>query len=231
MERKRILIVDDEPKILEVVKSYLEKEGYLVCPVDNGLRAIEAFESFKPSLVIIDLMLPDMSGEDICKIIRKKSRIPVIMLTAKIDEVSVLNGFNIGADDYIAKPFSGKELVARVGALLRRTSEEPEMLSNEYGFFDNDLIVDTKSYEVKKKGSPVNLTPSEYKILIALIKYPKKVYTREELLGIAMGEDYDGYDRVIDSHIKNLRQKIETNSKEPKYVITVHGVGYKFGGE
>ena len=231
MDKKRILVVDDEIKIVDVVKSYLEREGYLVSFAYNGKDAIEVFEKFNPNLAILDLMLPDMTGEDICRAIRKKSRIPIIMLTAKVDEDSVLNGFNIGADDYVTKPFSTKQLMARVSALLRRTGDDSELLANVFSFFNDDLIVDTSKYEVKKKGANVNLTPSEYKILIALINYNNKVYTRDELMNITLGDDYDGLDRVVDTHIKNLRQKIETSPKEPKYIITVHGVGYKFGGE
>lgn len=231
MNKKRILIIDDEVKIVEVVKSYLEKEGYLVCGVYNGRDGMEVFEKFRPSLVILDLMLPDMTGEEICKVIRKKSRVPIIMLTAKVEESSTINGFSLGADDYVTKPFRVKELVARVYALLRRTGEDLELIADFYSFFDDDLTVDDMKHEVRKNGKEINLTPSEYKILIAMINYSKKVFTREELVNIALGEEYNGFDRVIDSHIKNLRQKIETNSKEPRYIITVHGIGYKFGGE
>lgn len=231
MEKKRILVVDDEVKIVEVVKSYLEKEGYLVGVAYNGKEALEVFERFNPALAILDLMLPDMTGEAICAAIRKKSRIPIIMLTAKVDESSILNGFDLGTDDYVTKPFSPKQLVARVAALLRRTGDELVMMAKSYSYNREDLIVDDSKHEVRKKGVNVNLTPSEYKILLALINYNKKVFTREELVSITLGEDYDGFDRVIDSHIKNLRQKIETNPKEPEYILTVHGVGYRFGGE
>lgn len=230
-ERKKILVVDDEEKIVEVVKSYLEKEGYVVYCAYNGRDAIKTFEASNPSLAILDLMLPDMTGEDICKEIRKTSRIPIIMLTAKVEENSVLNGFDIGADDYVTKPFSAKQLMARVSALLRRSGDELTLLANRFSFFDNDLVVDDAKHEVLKDGVAVNLTPSEYKILIAMINHNKKVYTRDELVSIALGEDYDGYDRTIDSHVKNLRQKIETNTRELKYILTVHGIGYKFGGE
>jgi DNA-binding response OmpR family regulator len=229
--KKRILVVEDEVKIVEVIKSYLEKEGYLVCSAYNGKTGLEAFEKFNPSLMILDLMLPDITGEDICKIVRKKSRIPIIMLTAKVDEGSVLNGFDIGADDYVTKPFSTKQLMARVSALLRRSGDDRALMANSFSFNDEDLIVDDVRHEVRKNGLNTNLTPSEYKILIAMINYGKKVFTREELVTIALGEDYEGFDRVVDSHVKNLRQKIEDNPKEPKYILTVHGIGYKFGGE
>lgn len=231
IDKKRILIVDDEMKIVEVLKSYLEKEGYTVISAYNGTDALLAFEKSNPSLAILDLMLPDMTGEDICREIRKKSRIPIIMLTAKVEENSIINGFDIGADDYVTKPFSAKQLMSRVAALLRRAGDELTPMTNLFSFFHDDLVVDNMKHEVRKNGVEINLTPSEFKILMALINYNKKVFTREELVSIALGDDYDGYDRVVDSHIKNLRQKIETNPKEPKYILTAHGIGYKFGGE
>ncbi|MDP4091114.1 MAG: response regulator transcription factor [Bacillota bacterium] len=230
-ERKSILLVDDEKKIVDVIESYLIKEGFEVHTCFNGKDALEIFEERTHSLVILDLMLPDMSGEKICQHIRKKSRVPIIMLTAKSDEGSILNGFRIGSDDYINKPFSPRQLVARVWALLRRSEDDLRLLSNFYSFNEGELVVDDISHEVKKQGVLVNLTNSEYKILISMIKYPKKAFSREELVSRALGDDYEGIDRVIDTHVKNLRQKIETNPKEPRYILTVHGLGYKFGGE
>jgi DNA-binding response OmpR family regulator len=231
IDKKRILVVDDEEKIVEVVNSYLEREGYLVYSAYNGKDALSAFEKFSPNLAILDLMLPDMTGEDICRAVRIKSRIPIIMLTAKVDENSIINGFDLGTDDYVTKPFSAKQLMSRVAALLRRAGDDLTPMANMFSFFNDDLVVDNMKHEVRKNGIEVNLTPSEYKILIALINYNKKVFTREELVSIALGEDYDGFDRVVDSHIKNLRQKIETSPREPKYILTAHGIGYKFGGE
>jgi DNA-binding response OmpR family regulator len=153
------------------------------------------------------------------------------MLTAKVEEEDILKGLDIGADDYVTKPFSPKQLVARVMAVLRRTSDDPVPLSNLISFNDRDLIIDNLKYEVRKNNNAVNLTPNEYKILMVLIKYPKKVFTREELIVIALGDDFEGFDRTVDTHIKNLRQKIETDPKTPKYILTVHGIGYRFGGE
>jgi DNA-binding response OmpR family regulator len=229
--KKRLLIVDDERKIVEVIKSYLEKEGFEIYEAYNGTEAIELFNKINPLLVILDLMLPDMSGEEVCKAMRKKSRVPIIMLTAKVDEESILEGFNLGADDYVTKPFSTKQLIARVFALLRRTEDEVTALTNINSYNNDDLIVDNIKHEIKKKGEIVNLTHSEYKILTTLLRYPSKAFTREELVCRALGEDYDGFDRVIDTHVKNLRQKIETNPREPQYILTIHGVGYRFGGE
>jgi len=226
-----ILVVDDETKIVDVVKSYLEKSGYKVFEAYTGSQALERFEDDKPSLVVLDLMLPDMSGEEICKIIRSKSRVPIIMLTAKVEEENILEGLNIGADDYITKPFSPRQLVARVQAVLRRTLDDGLPLANIYSFEGGNLVIDVEKHEVTKHGRIVNLTPSEFSILTALVKHPNKVYTREELITLALGEDFFGYDRTIDSHIKNLRQKIEDDPKSPKLIITVHGVGYRFGGE
>ena len=227
----RVLIVDDEEKITEVVKSYLEKSGFKVYCAYNGNEALELFEKVNPSLIVLDLMLPDMSGEDICRSIRKKSRVPIIMLTAKVEEESILNGLGIGADDYVTKPFSPRQLVARVIALLRRSEDEIMPLSNVLSFNDGELIIDSIKHEVKKDGQLVNLTPNEFKILMALVKYPQKAFTRDELVFLVLGEDYEGYDRTIDTHIKNLRQKIEPDVKTPRYILTVYGVGYKFGGE
>ncbi|HOV26922.1 MAG TPA: response regulator transcription factor [Pseudobacteroides sp.] len=227
---RRILVVDDEVKIVEVVKSYLEHSGYEVYEAYNGAQVLSTFERIDPSLIVLDLMLPDMSGEEICKAIRKRSRIPIIMLTAKVEEEDILNGLDMGADDYVTKPFSPKQLVARVGAVLRRASEEPLPLSNIISF-NGDLVIDNLKHEVRKNNNVINLTPNEYKILMALVKYPKKTFTREELISMALGDDFEGFDRTVDTHIKNLRQKIETDPKEPKYILTVHGIGYRFDGE
>lgn len=229
-ENIKILVVDDEEKIVDVIKSYMEKEGYVVSTAYTGKQALEQFKCFSPDLIILDLMLPDISGEDICKQIRSIGSTPIIMLTAKVEEEYILNGLNIGADDYITKPFSPKQLIARAKAVLRRT-QKIEVDDAILKFNQGDLIINIDSHNVKKGSQLINLTPVEFEILIKLAKYPKKVFTREELITQVLGEDYEGYDRTIDTHIKNLRQKIETNTKEPQYVLTVYGVGYRFGGE
>ena len=225
------MIIDDEVKITEVIKSYLERSGYEVYTAFNGEQSLEAFEKVQPALVILDLMLPDMSGEEICRRLRKQSRVPIIMLTAKIEEPDIIHGLDIGADDYLTKPFSPRQLTARVRALLRRSGPDTVPLANIMSFSKGDLVVDFTRHEVKKGGIAVNLTPNEFKLLATLLKYPKKVFTREELIRLVIGEDFEGYDRIIDTHIKNLRQKIEEDSKNPGYILTVHGVGYRFGGE
>ena len=229
-KKTNILAVDDEPKILEVLVSFLESKGFKVFSAENGRQAFGVFDRENISLVILDLMLPDMSGEEVCRIIRKKSRVPIIMLTAKVDENDMLEGLQIGADDYITKPFSLKLLHARVEAVLRRSADDLIPLVRKNSFRDGDLIVDFDKNIILKKQKEVFLTPSELKILSALVKYPGKVFTRDELIEIALGSEFDGYERAVDNHIKNLRQKIEDDSKNPCYVLTIHGVGYKFGG-
>ena len=228
---KSVLIVDDEFKIIDVVKSLLESKGFKVFFAENAKEALKIFDGENISLILLDLMLPDMSGEDLCIEIRKKSRVPIIMLTAKIDEEDMLSGLGIGADDYITKPFSLKALYARVEAVLRRADDYLKPLFEVGSWQNQDLIVDFNNHIVKKKRIEVNLTPNEFNILVTLIKYPGKVFTRNELIVLALGDEFDGFDRTIDSHIKNLRQKIEDNPKMPVYIKTIHGVGYKFGGE
>lgn len=228
---KQVLVVDDEPKILEVVSSVLESQGFIVFIAENGKQALQIFEKEDLSLVLLDLMLPDITGEELCTTMRKKSRVPIIMLTAKASEEDMLKGLDIGADDYITKPFSLKVLRARVDAVLRRVEDEPVPLFSKIILSDGELEIDFRSQTVTRTGNDIKLTSSEYKILSSLIKYPNKVFTREELIALVFGNDFGGYDRTIDSHIKNLRQKIESNPKNPVYVITVHGTGYKFGGE
>jgi DNA-binding response OmpR family regulator len=226
---KNALIVEDEARILEVVKSLLESAGFTAFIAETGRKALEIFERENLSLVLLDLMLPDISGEEVCAAIRKKSRVPIIMLTAKAQEADMLRGLGSGADDYITKPFSLKVLRARIEAVLRRASDGPVPLFNKASFGDGDLEIDFISHTVTRAGGEVRLTPSEFRMLAALVKHPHRVFTRDELITVAMGEEFDGYDRAVDSHIKNLRQKIERDPKKPAYIVTVHGVGYKLG--
>lgn len=228
---KNVLVVDDEAMIRESVSAYITKQGYRVFAAEDGRRALEIFQNYPIMFVILDLMLPGISGEEICQAIRRQSRVPIIMLTAKTQESDVLNGLHIGADDYVTKPFSIKQLYARMEAILRRTAGEPEPLAEEFSWNGHDLQIDFAHNEVRKQGELLNLTPSEWKILSAMAKYPKKVFSRDNLIALVFGPDFDGYDRVIDTHIKNLRKKVETDPKKPVYIKTVHGLGYKFGGE
>jgi DNA-binding response OmpR family regulator len=230
-DRKKVLVVDDEIKILEVVKSFLESKNFSVFTAENGRDALSIFEREEIAFVILDLMLPDISGEEICTELRKSSRVPILMLTAKVGEEDLLRGLGLGADDYLTKPFRLKELYARMEAILRRALDDLLPLYRRMSFREGDLVVDQENHVILKAGKEVSLTPNEYKILTALIKYPNKVFTRDILISAAFGDDFDGYDRSVDSHIKNLRQKIETDTKNPVYVLTVHGVGYKFGGK
>lgn len=228
---KQVLVVDDEPKIREVVCLLLESKGFSTFQAENGRKALEIFDSENISLVILDLMMPDISGEEVCAAIRKKSRIPIIMLTAKVAESDIVEGLGLGADDYILKPFGLKELYARIEAVLRRTESDLIPLTKRSSWREGDLMVDFEKNEVRKKGTILTLTPSELKILSVLIKYPGKVFTREELIETALDKGFAGYDRAIDSHIKNIRKKLEDDPRNPAYVLTIPGLGYKFGGE
>jgi DNA-binding response OmpR family regulator len=230
MSKKNILAVDDEPKILEVVAAMFKSKGYGVFTAERGLDAIRISERENLSLIALDLMLPDISGEETCRRIRQKSRTPIIMLTAKVREADLLNGLGIGADDYITKPFSLKELYARAEAVMRRAENDLLPLTVRNSWNDGDLFADFEKGVFMKKGEPVTLTASEIKILSALVKRPGKVFSRDELIALALGEGFDGYDRAVDSHIKNLRQKIEDDPKSPVYIKTAHRLGYKFGG-
>ncbi len=226
MVRGRILLIEDEKKIAELVKAYLEKEGFEVTAALTGKEAVSVLTN-KFDLIILDLMLPDMDGEDICRSIRKDSDIPIIMLTAKSEEEDRIKGLGIGADDYVVKPFSPRELVARVKALLRRTKGPKQSVS----FNKGDLVIDSLRFEIKKDGAPVVLTPTEFKLLQCLAEHPGQIFSRLQLVNIILGYDFDGYDRTIDAHIKNIRHKIEEDPREPSYIKTVYGVGYRFIGQ
>lgn len=226
----KILIVDDEQNILDVVKAYLEKEGYEVVTALDGELALKIVEEETIHLVVLDLMLPKVSGEEVCRRIRAHSDIPIIMLTAKIDEEDKIEGISIGADDYLTKPFSVRELVVRIGALLRRSYRDTSPLADILSFNNGDLEIDIKRMTVKKNHDPVNLTTNEYKVLVAFLTNPGHLFSREQLVEKAFGMDYEGFDRTVDTYIKNIRQKIEDDPKSPKYIVTVYGMGYKFLG-
>ncbi|MFU0824978.1 response regulator transcription factor [Clostridium sp.] len=225
-----ILIIEDEEKVSEVLKAYLEREGYKVYCAARGLKGLEIFRSIDIKLVILDLMLPDISGEEICKIIRQSSDVYIFMLTAKGALEDRIEGLNIGADEYLIKPFSPRELTARVNALFRRISTGNSKSSN-YIFNDGRLYVDYNKRLVKIDGKEVALTPNEFDILRVLILNKGNVLSREQLIDKVFGIDFDGYDRTIDVYIKNIRKKIEKDTKNPKYIITITKVGYKFGGD
>ncbi|PJI07217.1 MULTISPECIES: response regulator transcription factor [Clostridium] len=223
-----ILIIEDEKSVSEVVKAYLEKEGYVVFTTENGLDGIEIFRKKRIDLVILDLMLPDIDGEEVCKILRKISDVYIFMLTAKSTLSDKIEGLNIGADEYLIKPLSPRELTARVNALFRRVGRNKE---NILSFDNNRLIIDIDKRTVKLNGEEVSLTPNEFDILYFLASNKGKVFTREAIIERVFGIDFEGSDRSIDVHIKNLRKKIEEDTKSPRYILTVTKVGYKFGDE
>ncbi|MGE5604777.1 MAG: response regulator transcription factor [Bacteroidota bacterium] len=226
----KILVIEDELKILQIIEAYLKKEGYQVFTATDGLYGLEQTKQLNPDLVILDLMLPRLSGEQFLTEVRQISDVPVIILSAKTSEDERIFGLNIGADDYLTKPFSPRELVARVQAQLRRARVAKAAQTRNYSFNQGNLVIDPVKHEVYLEKQPVNLTPTEFKILILLSQAPGQVFSRGQLLEHVQGYTFEGYDRTIDSHIKNLRQKIEANPEKPKYILTVFGVGYKFGG-
>ncbi|MDR1875705.1 MAG: response regulator transcription factor [Synergistaceae bacterium] len=227
---KKILVVDDEAKIIEVVESFLESRGFTVFGAPDAARAFEIFERETVALILLDLMLPDMSGEEFCAALRKKSHVPIIMLTAKVEEEDMLKGLRTGADDYITKPFSLKTLLARVEAVLRRSGEYLLPPGNRLVLDDGKLEIDFAARAVKRGRQTVSLTPNEFRILEVLVRQPNRVFTRDQLIDAALGDGFDGFPRTIDSHIRNLRQKLEEDPKNPVCILTIHGVGYRFGG-
>ncbi len=225
MPGQKILIVDDEPQITELLNSYLNKEGYAVVTAADGEAALEAYHREQPDLVLLDLMLPKLNGYEVCRAIREQSHLPIIMLTARDEEPDKIVGLELGADDYITKPFSPREVVARVRAVLRRSEAgETERKIIRAG----NIEIDQARHEVKKADHVIELTPTEFKLLATLADSPRRVFTRLQLVEEVQGYSFEGYERTIDAHIKNLRQKIEDDPKEPRLIGTVYGVGYRF---
>lgn len=230
-EKKKILVIDDEFGILEVIQAYLLKEGYEVYTSTNGKQGYLLFEQTKPDIIVLDLMLPDMTGEEICARIREISNIPIIMLTAKKELDDRIHGLELGADDYLIKPFSTKELVMRIQAILRRTAGLRLDSKEELRFNNGNLIIEKTERIVKKNGVVIDLTKNEFDILLTFARNINRTFTREQLIEAAFGDDYLGYDRTMDVYVKNLRKLIEDDLKNPSYIVTVYGVGYKFKGE
>lgn len=225
-KKASILVVEDEKKISDIVKAYLEREGFSVSVAETGEEALRLLKN-PFDVVVLDLMLPDVSGEDICRMIRENSDQPVIMLTAKSGEEDRVRGLGMGADDYVVKPFSPREVVARVKALLRRTKKPETKMS----FEGEVLTIDVPQREVAVKGALLSLTPTEFGILLALAERPGRVLSRLQLVNIVQGYDFEGYERTIDAHVKNLRQKLEEDPRNPRFIKTVYGVGYRFIGK
>ena len=223
-----ILVVEDEPKIAKLARDYLERSGYQVVTAVDGTTALTIFRHEKPSMVVLDLNLPGMDGLDVCRALRRESDVPIIMLTARVDETDRLIGLELGADDYITKPFSPRELVARVRAVLRRVKggiHQPGMVRA------GDLEIDLQGHRVTRAGESIQLSRTEFNLLALLAQHPGQTFSRAQLLGKLHGVAYDGYDRSIDAHIKNLRRKLEIDPAEPHYVQTVYGIGYRFTDE
>jgi DNA-binding response OmpR family regulator len=226
-----ILLVEDDAKIARVEKVYLEGAGYRVTYCDNGKKAIESAMKEMPALAVLDLNLPDISGEEVCQELRQIGDFPIIMVTAKSSEEERVAGFALGADDYIVKPFSPRELVYRIKAVLRRQLKGEAGVGEPVRFNKGALIIDGMSYEVKTDGKPVNVTPTEFKVLYVLASNPGRVFPRDELVEKALGYQFEGYERSIDAHIKNIRHKIEKDPRNPEYILTIYGVGYRFSGK
>ena len=226
-----ILVVEDDPKIAHIVKVYLEGAGYRVVHADRGKDALEAAGKEKPLLVILDLMLPDMSGEEVCLQLKDIMDVPIIMLTAKSSEEERVAGFALGADDYVVKPFSPRELVFRVKSVLKRSQKGDLAGTEPMSFNTGDLVVDGQTYTVMRKGNAVRLTPTEFKVLFTLAHAPERVFTRSELVESALGYKFEGYERSVDAHVKNIRHKIEDDTQNPIFIHTIYGVGYRFSGK
>ena len=223
-----ILVVDDEPKIVKQARDYLEKGGYRVLVAGDGTTALALARHERPDLVVLDLNLPGMDGLDVCRALRRESDVPIVMLTARVEETDRLIGLELGADDYITKPFSPRELVARVRAVLRRVRggvHQPGLIRA------GGLEIDLYGHRVTRGGEPVHLTRSEFNLLALLAQHPGQTFTRAQLLDRLHGVAYEGFDRSIDAHVKNLRRKLEPDPAEPRYVLTVYGVGYRFTDE
>ena len=225
-----ILIIEDEQGISKIIKSYLEKEGYNVFQAFDGKEGLDFFENEQIDLILLDLMIPKISGEDLIKEIRNKANVPVIMVTAKVSEENIINGLKLGADDYVTKPFSPKELMQRIKTVLRRIEKYNIPRADIIKTTDGRLEMDLEYNRFFKDGEEIFLTKNEFQIIKTLFSNPNKIFTREEIIEITFGFDYDAYDRAIDTHIKNIRQKIEDNPKKPDYIKTIYGMGYKSGG-
>ncbi|HVN24537.1 MAG TPA: response regulator transcription factor [Syntrophorhabdales bacterium] len=223
-----VLVVEDDPKIARIVKVYLEGAGFRVVHVDRGKDAIEAAQKESPLLAILDLMLPDMSGENVCLQLKEMADIPIIMLTAKASEEERVAGFALGADDYVVKPFSPRELVFRVKSVLKRFEKKDLAGTEPLSFNRGALILDGQSYKATRKGKALDLTPTEFKVLFTLAVAPERVFTRGELVEKALGYQFEGYERSVDAHIKNIRRKLDDDPQNPTFIQTIYGIGYRF---
>jgi two-component system, OmpR family, alkaline phosphatase synthesis response regulator PhoP len=226
---KQILVVDDEPRIVDIARDYLERAGFQVAAAGDGPAALEAARRARPDLVVLDLGLPGMDGLDVAKALRASGDIPIVILTARDEEVDRVLGLELGADDYMTKPFSPRELVARVRAVLRRseraTQEAGDVLRVE------DVVLDVPRMRATVAGRVLDLTPTEFQLLAAFVAQPGRVFTRSQLLDVLHGVAFESYERAIDTHVKNIRRKLEPEPHKPRYLLTVHGIGYRFADE
>jgi len=225
MRAEKIMIVDDEKDIVDIVKAYLEKEGYPTIEAYDGESALELWREHEPDLVVLDILMPRLNGIEFCREVRKESRVPIIILSAKSEEDDRIGGLEIGADDYMVKPFSPRELVARIRAVLRR---HKEYAGNSDAVIAGPMVIDGRSHLVKVNDQEVSLTPMELSVLEMLATHPGEVLSREKIITMTQGDHYDGYDRNIDTHIKNIRNKVAKKAGDWSFIETVYGVGYKF---
>lgn len=228
--KRTILLVEDEPKAVKVIRAYLEQSGFEVHSSFDGLQALSLFRQTQPDLVVLDLNLPGIDGLEVCRNLRQISNVPIIMLTARAEETDRLIGLELGADDYIVKPFSPRELVARVKAVLRRV-EGASLQPQPRRLAAGAVEMDESRRQAWLRGQPLDLTTMEFDLLIALISQPGRVFSRSQLLDMVQGEAFEGYERTIDVHIKNLRKKLDDDSRDPRYILTIRGIGYKFAEE
>lgn len=226
-ETNDILLIEDDPDTIDILRAFLSLEGFHVVAASDGLEGMRLFEEFSPEFVILDLMLPGINGMDICRRIRSESDVPIIMLTALAEEKDTLAGLNLGADDYIVKPFSPRELVARVKAVLRRSLRDNNHSDELLNF--SEVEVDLKTYKVKVSGKPVRLTPTEMRLLVMFMRDPGRVFSRSQIVSQIFNNDYASFGRTVDAHLSNLRRKLEGESAGSKYIHTLYGVGYRFG--
>jgi len=222
---KTILVVEDEPSIAQIASDYLRHGGFGVITASNGVDALAQARAQRPDLIVLDLGLPRLDGLEVARTLRQEGDVPIIMLTARIDEADRLAGLELGADDYVTKPFSPRELVARVRSVLRRVDAGG---GGDDVLRRGDLVIDNTRLQVSRDGTPIDFTPTEFQLVAALARKPGRIFTRTQLLDAVRGDDAEAFDRAIDTHIKNIRRKIEPDSRRPRYILTVYGMGYKF---
>ena len=222
-----ILVIEDDPGIARIVRLYLERDGHTVTTASDGVSGLNSARSGKPDLIVLDLMLPRLDGMSVCRALREESDVPIVMATARVDEEDRLAGLDLGADDYIVKPFSPRELAARVRAVLRRTARQSPVKPTLLEF--DGITIDFQTQTVVREDEKPSLTPTEFRLLAMLASQPGRPFSRDQIIDDVFGYDFDGYDRTVDVHIANLRRKIEPDVRRPRYVQTVHGVGYRFG--